>query len=508
VQTTIGTRLPAAAVLDALHAWTLDPGAGTEGLAAALESLAGAHGVAGLLVEVDAPPLRPLRSAVGTLAAAQAGGGALGAGVTTSIGAAAHGRPLGRVAVHGTGKSAESAAHSVSVAVEAVWARAALAATRARVASLDTAVRAIGGVLSVDRVLQLIVDEVRALVGARYAALGTVGDNGRIERFITSGITAEQRERIGPLPEGHGLLGTIIREARSIRIEDIGMDPRRVGFPPAHPEMHTFLGTPITVKGRPSGNLYLTERESGPFTDEDQQLVETFALHAGIAIENARLHEEAQGLMLAEERERIGQDLHDNIIQSLYGVSLSLEELPELMAEAPDEGAARLERAVDSIHQTIKDIRLFISGLMPEALAGNDVAAGLAVLVEQFRHNTPIDTQLIVDGDRVVLPPEARVQLISVAREALSNISRHARASTARVTLTRRPTGLDMLIEDDGVGFEATRTARSGHFGLVNMRARAEAAGATLTIDSAPGRGTRLRVHVAIATGEGDPDAR
>ena len=123
-------------------------------------------------------------------------------------------------------------------------------ATTGVVDALDAATRAIASLQSVDDVLQVIVDQVRLLVGADYAALGTVHGRGVIEAFITSGMSRETRAAIGPLPRGHGFLGLIIEENRSFRIPDIAVDPRRHGFPPNHPPMHSFLGVPINVKGR------------------------------------------------------------------------------------------------------------------------------------------------------------------------------------------------------------------------------------------------------------------
>jgi len=234
----------------------------------------------------------------------------------------------------------------------------------ARLAALDEATRAIAGELDLDRVLQLMVDRVRELVEARYAAVGIGDARGRIERFITSGMSADERERIGPLPRGHGLLGTIIREGVSLRIPEIRGHPDSYGFPPNHPPMDSFLGVPVRVAGRPIGNFYLTEKVGpGEFTAQDQELVEMFAVHAGIAIQNARLHQRVQELAVVDERLRISRDLHDGIIQSIYAVGLTLEDVPDLMAEDREEATARIDRAIDRLHTTIRDIRTFIVGL-------------------------------------------------------------------------------------------------------------------------------------------------
>jgi GAF domain-containing protein len=157
--------------------------------------------------------------------------------------------------------------------------------------ALSDAVRAIGGVLGLEDVLQIIVDRVRSLVGSRYAALGIAGDRGAIERFITSGVTPDERAAIGPIPVGHGLLGLIIREGHSFRIPDIAAHPDSYGFPPNHPPMRSFLGVPIRLRDEVFGNLYLTDKQSGEvFTDVDEELVVGLASAASVAIENARLH--------------------------------------------------------------------------------------------------------------------------------------------------------------------------------------------------------------------------
>ncbi len=362
--------------------------------------------------------------------------------------------------------------------------------------ALDAATRAIAGLASVDDVLQVIVEQVRPLVGARYAALGIVHPDGVIERFITSGISLEERARIGALPRGHGFLGLIIRENRSFRIPDLAVDPRRHGFPPHHPPMHSFLGVPIAVKGRSVGNLYLTDKaDAAEFSEADQRLVETFAVHAGIAIENARLHEQVQRLAIVDERERIGKDLHDGIIQSIYAVGLSLEDVPDLVRDDPDEVERRVERAIDSLHLTIRDIRNFIFGLRPELLSGATLLTGLAAIVEEFRHNSMIDVELVADELRDEPDPAVTANLLGVANEALSNVARHSGATRALVTVRTETDGsLHLRIEDNGRGFEPTTAAALGHQGLANMRSRATGVGATMDIVSTA-TGTRIEIH-------------
>jgi signal transduction histidine kinase len=159
---------------------------------------------------------------------------------------------------------------------------------------VDTGI-AVTSELSLDAVLQKIVEAAAELTGARYAALGVIDPSGRaLERFLTAGIDAETHRRIGELPVGRGILGVLIRDARTLRLHDLTTDPRAVGFPPHHPLMKSFLGVPILLRGVAYGNLYLTEKESGSdFTDEDEELATVLAAQAAVAIENARLYESA-----------------------------------------------------------------------------------------------------------------------------------------------------------------------------------------------------------------------
>ena len=370
-------------------------------------------------------------------------------------------------------------------------------------AAVDDAARAIAAVLGIDEVLQLIVDRVRVLVSARYAALGIVRPDGRIERFITAGIEPHVRKAIGPPPQGRGLLGLIIREGRSFRIPSIADHPDSFGFPPNHPPMTSFLGVPVTAHGLPIGNLYLTDkRGAGEFSEGDQRLVELFAAHAGIAIDNARLHAQAGRVAVADERERIGRELHDGIIQSLYGVGLSLEDVPELMAESPEEATTRIDAAIESINLAIRDIRNFIYGLRPESVDGTQVVAGIAALAEELRHGGLLDVDVALDpAADPGLTPERGIELLNLVREGLSNAVRHGRPRRISIVLETRGEDVVLEIADDGGGFDPDGIVATGHHGLANMRARAAAIGGRLEIRSAPGMGTTLSLAMRPASG-------
>jgi signal transduction histidine kinase len=390
--------------------------------------------------------------------------------------------------------------------VDAAWSRAEVHGRAERLAALEAATRAVAAELDIDRVLSVIVDRVRELVGARYAALGIADARGRIERFIASGVSPEGRAAIGEVPRGHGLLGVIIH-GETVRSEDIAADPRRYGFPPNHPLMHSFLGAPVIVKGRSVGNLYLTDKPNGePFTEDDERLVEMFGVHAGIAIENARLHEQVQRLAVVEERERIGKDLHDGIIQAIYAVGLSLEDVPELV-EIDDAGRAdaiaRVDRAIDALNLVIADIRSYILRLRPAMGGPEDPVEALARLSEEVGINAVIDLEVDLNGGAAALrslPPDRRGDILFIAREALSNVARHSGATRTALVLAEDGDDLVLCVEDNGRGFDPAEVqgpdAFGRHQGLSNMTDRAVGMGGTFAVERPDGSGARIIVRV------------
>jgi len=509
-------RLPLHAVLDALNAWVDRPTAARRAvLHRAFERLVAANGIAGAFLELDAEPLPPLTLGSGTLprrpARDRPGLASL------PLRADVEGVLLGRIWADPGAEGDErarlaavgQARRAIELALAAAWTRAHAGRAAERAAALDAATRAIASVLDPEVVLQLIVDRVRDLAHAQYGALGIVDTEGQIDRFFTSGISAAEREAMGDLPRGRGLLGLIMREGRSVLVPDIAADPRHAGFPPSHPAMRSFLGVPVTVRGRSVGDLYVTNRRGGtPFGPDDLELVEAFARHAGIAIDNARMHERIGQLAIVEERERIGRDLHDGIIQGIYAVALALEEVAEEVEADPDGARAGLDRAIEALNLTIRDIRNFIFGLRPELLEQAGLLGGLAALADEFRLNTLVEVELDVIEDEGFEPNEPVTrELLAIAREALSNVARHARATRAAIEVRAAAGGYRVTVADNGVGFLARRILGPGHQGLRNMRERAAGLGGELEIESAPGRGTRIIVTVTPPP-EGGPPAQ
>ena len=367
-----------------------------------------------------------------------------------------------------------------------------------RLRALNAAGMALTSELDSAAVLQLVVDQARAIASAKYAALGVFDKGGTVEQFITSGISAAERALIGPLPHGLGLLGLLQREPHALRLRDIKEHPASVGFPAHHPPMRTFLGTPIRWRGTALGNLYLTEKHgAAEFTAEDEQAVATLAAQAAIAIENARLYEQTERVSVLEERHRIGMDLHDGAIQSLYGLGLTLEDAAERVAKEPTAAREAVLRAVDRLNAAIADLRSYVLGLRPVRGSDRPLTESLPTLAEQARSNALLDVQVAIADAAAEAPDSAgREAIFYIAADALGNVARHARAQRASIRLFLHDSRVVLEITDNGVGFDYA-SATEGH-GLRNMRERAFAVGGQLHVDSVPGGGSRLRFEIPV----------
>jgi signal transduction histidine kinase len=378
----------------------------------------------------------------------------------------------------------------------------ALEQKRQQLQAVNTAGLALTSELERDEVLQRVADQARLVANAKYAALGVFDEEGIVETFTTSGISDEERARIGPLPRGRGLLGHLQAERKPLRLKDLHTHPSSVGFPAGHPRMTSFLGTPILLRGEPLGNLYLTEKQNADeFTPDDAEALETLAAQAAVAIENARLYEQAERVSVVEERHRIRMDLHDGVMQSLYGVGLLLEDVAERLSEDPERSKAQLMRSVDRLNAAIADLRGYVLGLRPIAASDLSLEESLSLLADQARSNALIDVEVDIDpGPSARLGRQRREAAYYIAADALGNVARHARARHASLQLTENDGKVVLEISDDGVGFTLDDNT-TGH-GLPNMRARAFAVGGTLHVESAPGRGARVRLEFPEALEE------
>lgn len=530
--------------------------------------------------------------------------------------------------------------------------------------------------LSLDAVLQKVVDMARRQAGARYAALSVLGEDGEIERFVCSGMSRAQQARIGHIPRGDGLLGVLLREGPPLRIDAVAADPRSPGFPPHHSPMRSLLGVPIVSGQRIIGNLYLTEKiGNGSFDERDEEIVNLLATQAAVAIRNAklyeaeqrraeewkalfelgravkaspdlqelldsvvsqarrlvntdiavlmlldsdghmlrmaahqglrtpamkkmlltsdyglqglalqtnqpvivfdyqaderlknkptalvareklisqiavplpgkerplgtltvgnrkptrfterqaellealgnwaavaietsRLYEKLESLARLEERERIGMDLHDGVIQSIYAVGLHLEDCLERLDECTGDVKPWLEKAMYDLNNVIRDIRNYIFDLRPGVSQVPNLPEAIHHLVDDVRVNTLMDVSMRIEGSlEGLLDESSALSFFHIAQEALNNVSRHSKATSVSVALSAGAGGVRLEVRDNGVGMP--RGTPEGHEkqGLRNMRDRARSMGADLVIESAPERGTTVRVELPATRGKRD----
>ncbi len=527
---------------------------------------------------------------------------------------------------------------------------------------------AISSDLSLEGVLERIVEAVAHVTDAQYAALGVIDPAGTgLERFVTYGMSHEVQLEIGDPPQGRGILGVLIRDARPLRVHALSEDPRSVGFPPGHPPMRTFLGVPIMLRGVAYGNLYLTEKAGGgDFTAEDEELASLLAAQAAVAVENARLYESATNwsrqlqslneiggalvgeleldplldlvvtrlrdligarlvaialpvgealrvaaadgegaaelaavdsleadsktgrvlqrgrservdslledlevnqdvarrlgaltglyvpllardhpigvlvahdkigpdprfssadLRLAEqfanlaaiavdlsrrvardalrrvvsgqelERRRLARELHDETGQALTSILLGLRAVEK--AGSPDEMRTAASNLRELVVGTLQDVRRLAVQLRPKALDDFGLVAAVERLVQTFSEATAIRVELEAQLGTERLPAEVETTLYRIVQEALTNIVKHAEASSVSILLVRRSATAAVVIEDDGQGFDPAEL-QERRLGIIGMRERVELHEGRLTVESAPGSGTTLVAEVPL----------
>ena len=367
------------------------------------------------------------------------------------------------------------------------------------------AVAGVASGLSLPSTLRHVIDAATTLAGARFGALGVIGDDQNLVEFVTTGLDDASITAIGARPQGLGVLGLLIRDSRPLRLRELSDHPASFGFPPNHPPMGSFLGVPIRIGAEVFGNLYLCEKQGADeFTEEDEILVESLAAIAAVAVENSRLHERLQDLAVLRDRERIARDLHDKIIQRLFAAGMALQAAARLPS---DEVVARMEDTVDELDAIVNEIRatIFDLEIRPDDRPAM-MAAVLAVVAEMTRH-ADLETSVRFQADvEHKLSPEIADATLAALRESLANTARHANARRVDVSMACDGDQLVLRVEDDGRGVEAADAPRPGHGrGLRNLETRARDWGGTCRVMSGPTGGTVLEWRVPCEVGTFSP---
>lgn len=367
--------------------------------------------------------------------------------------------------------------------------------------AVSDAVLAVASRLSVDEVLQQLVDRARELVEARYAALGIPDGAGGFRRFLVSGMSSELVAAMGPLPRTHGMLGAMLKTDGAYLTDDIHRDPRFRGWwPRAHPDMRSFLGVPIVAPEGVIGAFYLTEKETAPsFDDHDRELIELLASHAAIAITNARLYERSRELSILSERNRLALELHDVVSQKLFSLNLAAEAAATLLDSGPDQARPQLERVRDLARDALAELRSLIFGLRPAELERDGLEGVLRKEAAMLQRVHGVKVRVDADGATPHLEPACAGEILRIVEEALHNAVRHAEADTVTVRLAGAGPALRIAVADDGIGFDPTDPElRSHHLGLTSMEERARELGGRLTLAASPGSGTVVTLEVPV----------
>ncbi len=344
--------------------------------------------------------------------------------------------------------------------------------------------------LRLEQVLQTLVDVAVEILQADKSSV-MVWDVQR-ERLVVRAARGFSPETMAQMSFalGEGVVGRVAATGEPIIVEDVYTDPRVARRITDPEDIRSFMHVPIEIGGEVFGVFNVDYAQPRALGAEEQRLFIGLAQRAALAIENARLYEQAQQAAVLEERQRLARDLHDAVTQTLFSASLIAEVLPRLWERNPEEGPRRLEELRQLTRGALAEMRTLLLELRPAALVETALGDLLRQLAESITGRARVPVTVTVEGVRS-LPPEVQVALYRVAQEALNNLAKHAGASQARVSLHSQPEQVELRISDDGRGFDPEGISPES-LGLGIMRERAEAIGAALRIESQIGQGTRI----------------
>ena len=345
-------------------------------------------------------------------------------------------------------------------------------------------------------VLDIVCTEAQTLTGAIGSTIFLLDSerDGWLRVARSTGVASPSLEHI---PIEKSLTGLAIREGKHFKSNDPASEEQSFRMR-GEEELTSLLAVPLCVKGVVIGALDMVNKPRG-FTQEDIRIINLFADQAAIAIENARLYQQAQELAAAQERQRLARDLHDAVTQTLFSTSLIAEVLPDIWEKDPDEGKRLLKEVRQLSRGALTEMRALLLELRPAALVEAKLSVLLRQLAEAASGRTGVPITVSVESE-CEIPPDVHIAIYRVAQEALNNIVKHAHASQAAINLRCKEASMkdkksivELNIHDDGRGFD-TSCMPPDQMGLRIMRERTEAIGAKLKIKSKPGSGTRITV--------------
>ncbi len=349
-----------------------------------------------------------------------------------------------------------------------------------------------------DEVLQNTLALVISHLNVEAGEIFLLDDDGTtLELAMHRGAAAEVFWTRNKFAVGEGIIGHVAKIGKPVISPDLSSDQRFLRSAILAAGFRQMAAFPLTSRGKVIGVLATFTQSRTQINDRDLKIISSICNWAGITLENTRLQNNARRLAILEERDRIGMDLHDGIIQEIYGVGLMLEHARLDIRSDPEHSASQIQAAINGLNRTIRDIRSYILDLKPRELGDENLLEGIKRLVTEFKVNTL--SEAILTGqpkDLTHLPQKISLTLFLICQEALANIAKHARAKKVSVSIWTTPGRVMLEITDNGVGFDVDKMSQSLGHGLSNMHTRAKQVGGEIEITSSAGAGTSLLIWV------------
>jgi two-component system sensor histidine kinase DevS len=352
----------------------------------------------------------------------------------------------------------------------------------------------------IDKILEKTLDSVMSYLGVEAGEIFLTEEDGlSLHMAMHRGEAAEAFWTKDQFRLGEGFVGMVAESAKPIATNSLQQDVRFLRRDVVNAGFQCLACIPLLAHTNVIGVMGVATRKMQQLEPREINLLCSIGTWAGTSIENVRLNQQARRLAVLEERERIGMDLHDGIIQSIYAIGLSLDYARLEVETNPRQALGKLDQAIEGLNGIIRDIRTYIMDLRPFQLRGENLMDSLQRLIENTRANTRLKISLNgPDNGSLVLPAAISTALFHISQEALANIAKHAVAHQAKISLWQADRRVLLEITDDGVGFDTSKVSLVLGHGLANMRTRARKMGGDIEVVSEPGKGTSVLTWIPL----------
>jgi signal transduction histidine kinase len=345
-----------------------------------------------------------------------------------------------------------------------------------------------------DEILEKILDHVMSYLDVEAGEIFLTEEDGLSLRMaMHRGEAADVFGTKDQFRLGEGFVGLVAESGKPMISNALQQDPRFLRRKVINAGFQCFACIPLTAQGNVVGVMGIATRHMQRLNQREIGLLSAIGTWTGTAIENVRLIQQERRLAVLEERERIGMDLHDGIIQSIYAVGLALDYARMEVETNPRKALVKLDQAIESLNSTIRDIRTYIMDLRPRQFRGENLQESLQRLINDTRANTRLEISLNgPENGGLILPTVIATAFFHICQEALANVAKHAQAQKAKVNLWTATGRVLLEISDDGVGIDLPQMRMALGHGLANMVTRARKVGGDIEINSEPGKGTSI----------------